>query len=225
MAFLKNNSKPAAYDEFIRQIKGVISAKVITNSAGEILEVHVLAGSDRSPKQVVRDIESVFMVNHDICIDHKKISVAQLRDAGTDGIGESKSASNGFPQRPRIAGVTMLSGGRTAEARVLLDIRGNQFEGSAAGPGTSSNKLRLIAQATLSALESTIEESGNFLIEDVSIITISGSHAVVASVALITNYGEERLIGAAFVNSDEREASVKATLAAVNRRMDMFFNN
>ncbi|HWI55309.1 MAG TPA: hypothetical protein VNT57_06430 [Desulfobacteria bacterium] len=225
MAFLNNNSRSTAYDEVIRQIKGVISAKVVTNSSGEILEIHVLAGSERSPKQVVRDIESVIMVNHDISIDHKKISVAQLRDGGAESFGDGRSLSNGFNQRPKIAGVTMISGGRIVEAKVLLDVGGKQFEGFAAGPGTSSNKLRLISQATLSALENTLEGNGNFLIEDVSIIPISGSHAVIASVALITNSGEERLIGAAFVNSDEREASVKATLAAVNRRMDMFFNN
>ncbi len=223
MALIKDNSN--AYDEVIRQIKGVISARVVTNSAGEILEIHVLAGSERSPKHVVRDIESIFLVNHNISIDHKKISVAQLRDGETDISRNGRSASSGFSQRPRIAGVTMLSGGRMTEAKVLLDIGGNQYEGSAAGPGTSLNRLRLISQAALMALENTLDGIGNFLIEDVSIINISGNQAAIASVSLVTNSGEERLIGAAFINSDEREAAVKATLAAVNRRLDMLFNN
>lgn len=223
MAFIKDNSKPTAYEEMLRQVRGVVSAKVVISSNGEISEIHVLAGPERSPKQVVRDIESVFVVNYGITIDHKKISVAQLRDSETESIGYGRNDAV-INLRPRIAGVTMLSRGRMAEVKVLLDIGGNHFEGSAAGPGTSSNKLRLISQATLSALESCLEGTSNFLIEDVSLITVSGSQAVVTSVSLMTNSGEERLIGAAFINNDEREASVKATLAAVNRRMDLLFN-
>ncbi len=44
------------------------------------LEVHVLAGSSRSPKQVVRDVESAVMARLGVAIDHKKISVAQVED-------------------------------------------------------------------------------------------------------------------------------------------------
>lgn len=225
MAFIKNNDKLSTYEEALRQIRGVISVKIIADSAGLIQEIHVLAGPDRSPKQVVRDIESVFMVNFGVTIDHKKISVAQLRESENDVLGYSRDGLNSFIPRPRIAGVTMISGGRITEAIVMLEVGGTQFEGTSSGPGTSGNRLRLVSQATLMALENYLEGVGNFITEDVSVIIVSGCQAVISSVSLMTNAGEERLIGAAFVNNDEREAVVKATLAAVNRRLDMLMNN
>lgn len=222
MALKMDTMTLSASEDMLRQVKGVVSVKILTDSSGQVSEVHVLAASDRSPKQVVRDIESVFLVRYGIEIDHKKISVAQLSDK--ESFRGYTHNGNGY-NRPRISGVTMLSVGRMVEAKVLLQIGQDHFEGSAAGPGTTGNRLRLVSQATLMSLEKCLEGAGNFLTEDVSVITVSGCQAVISSVTLMTNSGEERLIGAAFVNNDEREAAVKATLSAINRRLDILLNN
>lgn len=222
MALKMDPVKLSASEDMLRHVKGVVSAKVLTDSCGQVSEVHVLADCDRNPKQVVRDIESVFLVSYGIEIDHKKISVAQLSDK--ESFRGDIHGSNNY-NRPRIAGVTMLSAGRMVEAKVLLQIGQEHFEGCAAGPGTTSNRLRLVSQATLMSLEKCLEGVGNFLTEDVSVITVAGCQAVISSVTLMTNSGEERLIGAAFINNDEREATVKATLSAINRRLDMLLNN
>lgn len=59
-------------EALIRQMRDVVSAKVIKNDKGEIEEIHVLSGSSRNPKQIVRDIESAFMAQFGIAVDHKK---------------------------------------------------------------------------------------------------------------------------------------------------------
>lgn len=218
MALKIDSMKLSASEDMLRQVKGVVSAKVLTDSSGQVSEVHVLTTCDRNPKQVVRDIESVFLVSCGLVIDHKKISVAQLSDK--ESFTEGVHSPNSY-YRPRISGVTMLSAGRMVEARVLLQVGKDHFEGYTAGPGTASNRLRLVSQATLMALEKCLEGAGNFLTEDVSVITVSGSQAVICSVTFMTNAGEERLIGAAFVKNDVGEATVKATLSAINRRLDM----
>lgn len=222
MALKIDPMKLSASENMLRQVKGVVSVKILTDSSGQVSEVHVLATSDRSPKQVVRDIESVFLVSYGIQIDHKKISVAQLSDK--ESFKSDLQGSNTY-YRPRISGVTMLSAGRMVEAKVSLQIGQDHFEGCASGPGTANNRLRLVSQATLMSLEKCLEGAGNFLTEDVSVITVSGCQAVISSVTLMTNSGEERLIGAAFVHNDEREAAVKATLSAINRRLDTLLNN
>lgn len=210
------NSKISDYEDIIRQIKDVISARIVTDEIGEISEIHVLAGSGRSPKQVVRDIESAFMAQFGVSVDHKKISVAQMQDDE-----EQRSLSE---VRPRLVGVSVQSEGRKMEAKVQLGIGGNVFEGCAAGPNTANNKLRLIAQATVLALEDFFKGTCNLVTEDITVLTLARRQAVAASVSLVTNIGEERLIGAAFLNDDDREAAVKATLAAVNRRMALLLS-
>ncbi|PKM82351.1 MAG: hypothetical protein CVU89_04945 [Firmicutes bacterium HGW-Firmicutes-14] len=209
-------AKHSDYEDIIRQIKDVISARIVTDETGEITEVHVLAGSSRSPKQVVRDIESAFMAQFGIAVDHKKISVAQMQDED-----EPRPTSE---VRPKLVSVTVLSGGRTTEARVQLEIAGEIYEGTASGPSTSNNKLRLISHAAVLALESFLKGTCNLVTEDITVITLARRQAIAASISLVTNIGEERLIGAAFLNHDEREAAVKATLAAVNRRMALLLS-
>ncbi len=210
------NSRVADYEDIIRQIKDVISARVVTDDMGGITEIHVLSDSSRSPKQIVRDIESAFMAQFGISVDHKKISVAQMQD-------EELTCSD-LEIRPKLAGVTVLSGRRTTEARVQLEIGGNIYEGVASGPSTANNKLRVISSATITALEDYLKGTCGLLTEDIAVLTLAGRQAIAASVSLVTNIGEERLIGAAFVNNDEREAAVKATLAAVNRRMSLLLS-
>lgn len=217
MAMAKSEEKMLSdYEDMIRQIKDVISARIVLNSAGEIAEIHVLAGSSRGPKQVVRDIESAFMAQFGVSIDHKKISVAQMR--------EDDSLRPGPEIRPRVVSVNLLSGGRTTEARVQLGFGDDIIDGTASGPSTANNKLRLISQATALALEDYMKGICNIVTEDITTIVLSRRPAIVVCIALVTNIGEERLIGAAFTNDDEREAAVKATLAAVNRRMALLLS-
>ncbi|PKM47359.1 MAG: hypothetical protein CVV03_03850 [Firmicutes bacterium HGW-Firmicutes-8] len=210
------DAKIADYEDIIRQIKDVISARIVTDDMGEISEIHVLADSSRSPKQIVRDIESAFMAQFNISVDHKKISVAQMQD--------EEGGRAGSETRPKVSSVTVLSGRRITEARVQLELSGNIYEGVASGPSTANNKLRVISQATVLALENYLKSTCNLVTEDITVLNLAGRQAVAASVSLVTNIGEERLIGAAFINHDEREAAVKATLAAVNRRMALLLS-
>jgi hypothetical protein len=205
----------AEYEELIRQIKDVISARIVTDKEAGIAEIHVLAGSGRGPKQVVRDIESALMAQFGISIDHKKISVAQMREDDMRPVNEF---------RPSVTSVSVVSKGRAMEARVQLSIGEETFEGTASGPSTANNKLRLISQATALALEGYLSGSCNIVTEDISTIVLSRRPAIAVCMALVTNFGEERLIGAAFTNEDDREAAVKATLAAVNRRIPFLLN-
>ncbi|REJ36676.1 MAG: hypothetical protein DIU84_05550, partial [Bacillota bacterium] len=65
-------------ERLLAQLPGVISARLMVNDWGAIEELHVLATTERGPKQIVRDVESTLAARWGIKIDHKKISVAQL---------------------------------------------------------------------------------------------------------------------------------------------------
>ncbi|MCJ7806863.1 MAG: hypothetical protein MUP57_04880, partial [Clostridia bacterium] len=64
-------------ESIISQIQGVSSGRLVCQD-GDIVEIHVLADKTRSPKQVVRDIESAVLIKLGLELDHKRISVAQL---------------------------------------------------------------------------------------------------------------------------------------------------
>lgn len=201
------------YEAIIKQIKDVVSARIVANEAGEIIEVHVLAKQNRGPKQLVRDIESAVMAQFGLAIDHKKISVAQLA---------LESQENNITEiRPRLESAKLSVQGVSAHAKVVLRLGTGEFIGQASGPSTNSNRMRLIVQATLSALEQYLHGNCSFAVDDVLVSHMARHQVAVVALSLVTLEGEESLIGSAFVREDENESIVKATLNAVNRRVSL----
>ena len=197
-------------EKVIRAIKGVISSRIVNDEVGNISEIHVLAASNRSPKQIVRDIESSLIIQAGITVDHKKISVVQTQEEDQPDHG-----------RPRIISIGQLNCGLEAEAKVQLSIGEKLHEGVAKGPNITSNRLRLVALATLDALESFFDGRIKFIVEDIVKISLSSKEAVNVCVSIVSPQGEEILLGSAYVKNDEREAVGKATLNAVNRKLSL----
>ena len=67
-------------ENLLTSLEGILSARVVTTPLGEVSEVHVLASSGLSPKQIVRNIESALLAQLGLKIDHRKISIAQTAD-------------------------------------------------------------------------------------------------------------------------------------------------
>jgi len=207
------------WEQAIKQIKGVIAARIKVNDQGDIEEVHILAGSGRAPKQIVRDIESLLIAQFDVQIDHKKISVAQVEDDedGTFAIVEST--------RPKLLGVTLRTVNGMAEVKVELLTGDKIIEGIAQGPSSAQNKLRLFVEATLQALSPLTLDKFLFVTEDVGITQLAKQQIALVSITSITTTGEQSLTGCALVRNDDREAVVKATLDALNRKLRFLRNN
>jgi hypothetical protein len=207
------------WEQAIKQIKSVIAARINTNDAGEIEEVHVLAGSGRAPKQVVRDVESTLAAQFGLELDHKKISVAQVGDDEESAFAVVEST------RPKLVGVTLRTVNGMAEVKVELLTGDKLIEGLAEGPSSAYNKLRLFVEATLKALASFTLDKFLFVTEDVGIIQLAKQQIALVSITLIAPTGEQSLTGCALVRSDDREAVVKATLDAVNRKLRFLRND
>ncbi|MDQ7794206.1 MAG: hypothetical protein RDU89_07305 [bacterium] len=199
----------AAYEEVIRSIREVLAARVVTGPSGAIEEVHVLAGPGRHAKQIVRDIESACTAQFGVALDHKKISVAQVR--GPEG------GSRGT--RLKLKGIHLGTEGIRVAARVDLEWDGKIFTGEAAGHASGGNRKRLLAQATLDAVEECFQTGGAFALEDVHLCPLGHRMVALVGVSLFTREGEEMLTGSSAVREDEREAIVRAALDAINRRL------
>lgn len=193
--------------EFLNQIDGVEYCKVVGNEK-EILEIHILSDSSRSPKQIVRDIETAIMTKFDFRIDRKVISIVQF-----------KGSDSGTYSRIRLSGVSTSSQGNAIAVEVKLLNEDKEFSSKLLGVNTISNKNRLIAEATLKAVEEIIGQAFMIYVNEVIVKELSEFTIATVVVTLKVNYFEEFLVGSAVVRNDLNESISRATLDAVNRRI------
>lgn len=79
---------------WIGQIKGVLQCKIDLDSEGEISGVHVVAGMEREPRHIVRDVESLLKARLEIDVFYKKIGVVQVLDNGSVAMDASAESSD-----------------------------------------------------------------------------------------------------------------------------------
>jgi len=204
----------AEIEDALSQVAEIRAARVVTGPDGTIAEIHVLALPSKLPKQLVRDIESTLMAAFGIAIDHKVISIAQL---GHENVPEAEPTA--ATTRARIVTVTVTGAGTHARVDVKLSIDGEPYEGSATGPASETSQRRLVAQATLAAIEQYLQGAFTFALEDVGVTRLGRETVAVACVALVTGFGEQAYAGSALVRQNENDSIVRATLDAINRRL------
>lgn len=190
----------------ISKVRGIIANRVVFEGEG-IAEVHVLAGTDRQAKQIVRDVESLCAAEFGIRIDHRKVSVALI---------DTPVEREQF-QRPQIRGMRVETLGSRLEVHVALAVGQDIYEGMA--EGIAVNRNRLAAFAALNALEEYLRGSCHLVLEDLVPFHLGEWEGYLAGVVLLSSFAEEHLVGSALVKKDHLEAVVKATCNAVNRRI------
>jgi hypothetical protein len=195
-------------EETLRQIEDIEAARVVVGSSQDIEEIHILASPSKGPKQLVRDIESTLMARFGIPVNHKKISIAQI---GRNEIGKDKP-------RPKILSINTEISGVHSKTSVILTLNGTQFEGAAKGPASKTGLLRLVALATLDAIEKLTPPSYGFALEDVAIVSLGRERVAIACIAMVAPFGEQTFAGSALVRQNEKSSVVRAVLNAINRR-------
>jgi hypothetical protein len=203
-------------EQALSQVAEIRAARIVSSDDGVIQEIHVLADPSKSPKQLVRDIESTIMAQFGIPIDHKKVSIAQL---GRESIIEEAEDTTQLHARARIHSVHTDVMGVRAVATVTLELEGEMYAGTAEGPASTTGRRRLVGQATLNAVEKYTNGSFGFALEDVALVTLGRERVAVSVVILVTPLGEQALAGSALARQSENDSLVRATLDAINRRL------
>jgi hypothetical protein len=207
----------AEIETALSQVAEIRAVRIVSSEDGIIQEIHVLALPSKSPKQLVRDIESTIMARFGIPIDHKKVSIAQL--GRETQIGESAEQPAGIGQRARIHSVNTEVVGYRAVSTVVLELEGELFTGTVEGPASTTGRRRLVAQATLNALEQYVQGQVGFALEDVALIALGRERVAVSCVIVVTPLGEQAFAGSALARQSENDSIVRATLDAINRRL------
>ena len=216
MADLQNRAAVADVESTISRLRGVSSTRVAADNRGEIVEVHVVADETRHPKQLSRDIESALFSELGLRIDHRKISIAQVR-----GMAEAATEV-----RLKFLSIEYSLDRTSTRARGSVGHGEESFTGAASMPaGAKVRQEELVARATLEAVHEFLRSAGingdgvGMELRDFTRSENSGSPFFVVSIRVMAERGEQNLIGSALVRDDPWRAAASATLDALNRRL------
>jgi hypothetical protein len=202
-----------AVEHELRRIPGVNAARVVVDETGEPIEVHILAGAGKPPKQVVRDVQTVAQAVFGVELDRRIVSVVQM-----DGTLVTPDDTN----RVTVEGISKSRTGHRTTVEVVLRRGIDTASGSAAGAAASTTTLGLIVRAALAALAKLEPAAEQLELENVAMQRVGERNYVVVSLVLLQPPYEELLLGAAAVRvAGEEDAAARAVLDATNRRLTL----
>jgi hypothetical protein len=132
------------------------------------------------------------------------------------------------PPGPRVIidEVQVITQGLDATVEVRLAAAGRHAVGVANGPAVDGYVQRMCAIAASSAIDDLLARSGaepepgRCYVEHAAVVPFGGCQVAVVVLLLSCEGWVEQLAGSAVVTGDPRQAIVRATLAAVNRRLE-----
>jgi len=212
MADLQNGAA-RDYEQFLAKLKGVMSACIVRDERGEIVEIHAVGDGTKSPKALARDIESALLSQFGTAVDYRKISIAEV-------------SSNGAPRETRLKflSIEYSLDRASARAKVSVGYKGDTYSGAASTSGSEVNQPELVARATLEAVQQFLSDgkpNGDLRMElrDFSRAESNGTGFFAVTVRVHADRGDLDLIGSAIIRDDPWKAAACATLDALNRRL------
>jgi hypothetical protein len=204
-----------AVENEIARLPDVVACRIVADSLGRPLEVHVLAHPGKHPKQLVRDVQSVALASFGLDIDRRIVSVVQLNPTG------EAPAERVEPERARasIGAVQSQIEGRRATIRITLNIGDAEATGYAEGSAAAATRLRLVASAALDALRQLDDGADALEVEDAATTQVGGREVIAVTLVHLDPPHEHELVGAALARRSPDVATVRAVLDAVNRRL------
>ncbi|MGC4893846.1 hypothetical protein [Micromonospora sp. DT31] len=157
---------------------------------------------------------------------------------GTSYSGGQMTTTETAPSRPLDTGgipgprvviehVLVSTIGLDASTEVRLVAGDRPAVGQATGPAVDGYVLRLCAVAAAAAVDELLGrdavpagERGRCFVEHTAVVPFGNCEVATVVVLLVCDGWVEQLAGAALVAGDPRQAVVRATLAAVNRRLE-----
>lgn len=209
----------------IRALRDIEDVR-IQSEGDAIREIHILTKSHRPAKQIVRDVQTLLLTRFDRTIDHRVVSVAFTGpEAKAPKPPDIRPSLPPDPvvvpvtpeDRVRFGGVNLYVSGPRAQAQVELRWKGVPRMGSAAGWSTRDGAHRLIASATLAAVQEFLDDEVALGVSEIEFLRMGRSEVVVVGLSLLAHREEKMLVGSCAVDQDAQQAVVLATLAALNR--------
>lgn len=188
-------------------VSGVVLVRLVPGFERPVDELHAIVDLTITPRQAVRDLQTVLMARFDTATDHRVFSVVQLAQ-GTVATG------------PRLAidhvAITHASG--EVRAEVAIRDQGGLREGRASGPTSPHGRVRTVAEAALAAADASLEELSPTLF-GAELATSCGHRVATCVIELGTGRARHAVVGSALVRDAEEDAVARSVLDALNRAL------
>lgn len=198
-------------EELLCKIDGIKNVKIIGED--QITELHVLASRTRSPKQIVRDIESAIFAVFDFKIDRKVISIAQIQ------------TKNPKEVRPiKLDTIAITSSDTFIQSDITLIQEDVEYTSTSRAIRTTENSKRVVALSTLSAIEQILGQAIALDLHDIIITESRGIRLVTVLIVSFINNKEEVHVGTEIIKDDLNTAIINATLDAAEKTFEFITN-
>lgn len=223
-------------EQLIGALAGVVSAHIVTDGTGRMVEIHVLSTPDLHPKQVVRNVESALSAGLGIQVDRRIVSVAQIRTEGGNGMGtgpeagaviaamadagDAPAAAEPAAARPPDRLQYVRYEARREDDRctcqVVLRSGDGEVTGTGEGPDTAAGRAEAAARAVFDGI-GRIRGDLRLSLEGAVISSSRGRSFVIISAHALQDRATTPLAGAAAMTRSPEEAAILAALQASNR--------
>lgn len=218
---LAENKQAEIYAQLLGRLSGVYAANVTLDESGEVAEVHLLTSTTRSPKQVVRDARSALITLHGLDVDHRKFSVAQLRDAFAEELAQDDVPTPCKGIRLQCGQIVQTLSDERYALRCTLKYEGRTFEGYAIGGNTANQRIRTEAEAVLAAIHQYLGRDKVFLLLTAQKINTSPAPVILVLLECLADHHTSMLVGAAEATDNQALSVMRATLDALNRKLSV----
>jgi hypothetical protein len=207
------------FENDLRRVPGVKAARVV--GADAPIEIHVQTSTDKSAKQVVRDVQSLAAAAYGLSIDHRIVSVVQT---GEEMPAEAPPpAQRAEPQPARVILNWLMQASQGDSGRIDIGLRwafGETAGGAQAASSQREARARAAAEACVQALDAALRPQRMSVEVDSLVLTQIGSTEAVLVKVLFREKGNATpLLGAAQIEDDVASATARALLHALNRKL------
>jgi hypothetical protein len=206
----------------LRDVPGVADADVEPDADGGmgLLRLGLQAGVDEVA--VATTVGRLLRERFGLGVDAERVQIvedAEVRPAG-QAEPDVDVPHQRVAGRPAISRMHLVSSGLDVTATVTLTSDGRTAAGESRNSASQSGVQRAVAGATLRAVEELSGDIARFELDHLEVTQLGADRMVIVSLTMLSTRGTERLTGAAAVREDVRQAVIRATLDALNRRLE-----
>lgn len=206
----------------LREVPGVAEADVEPDGDGDglgLLRLGLTPGVDEV--EVASAVGRLLRERFGLGVDADRVQLVEdMQSRGDDPDIEEDGHDDDDRFRPAIRRMHIISSGLQVAAEVTLSVGERTALGRAEGTATQSGVQRAVATATLRSVEELLDGRARFELDLVELTATGRDRVVLVAVTMLHSGGSEKLTGAAGVREDVRQAAMRATLDALNRRLE-----
>lgn len=202
----------------LRDVPGVSDADVQPDAEGGmgLLRLGLEAGVDEVA--VATSVGRLLRERFGLGVDAERVQIVE--DAEIHPPPDVEVPHQRLAGRPAITRMHLVSIGLDVTATVTLTSDDRTAAGEARGSASQSGVQRAVATATLRAVEELSGDVARFELDHLEVSHLGSDRMVIVALTMLSSRGTERLTGAAAVREDVRQAVIRATLDALNRRLE-----